>query len=323
MINIDSTLIYQIIAFFVLLVILNRLLYRPVQALLKEREERIEGTLEKAAASDRDLEQSIAEYEKRLKEAAVKGHEERNRIKAEGLAREKELIEAARAAASKELGAMRTEIERGKTSALASLKAEAGALGKDIASRLLDRKVVIALFALVLPFLPTLARAAEEAHHEGGGGGVWKIINFVILVIGVLLAWFKGIKPMLEKRGEEIKKALEDARRAKEEADRKALEFKEKLSLLERKIQDIQQELKMEGEAEKERIISEAEAASAKIAEQAKLAASQEVKKAKEELRQVAAGLAVEMAREVLAGELTPDDQKRLVKDYIDNLRLN
>jgi len=323
MINIDSTLVYQIIAFFVLLVILNRLLYRPVQALLKEREERIEGTLKKAAASEKDLEQGIADYEKRLKEAAVKGHEERNRIKAEGLAREKELIEAARAEASKELGAMRTEIERGKTSALASLKAEAGELGKDIASRLLDRKVVIALFALLLPLLPTLARAAEEAHHEGGGGGVWKIINFVILVIGILLAWFKGIKPMLEKRGEEIKKALEDARRAKDEADKKALEFKEKLSLLERKIQEIQQELKMEGEAEKERIISEAEAAAAKIAEQAKLAASREVKKAKEELRQVAAGLAVEMAREILARELTPDDQKRLVKGYIDDLRLN
>lgn len=323
MINIDITLVYQVIGFFILLVILNRLLYKPVQALLAEREERIAGTLEKAAKSGTDVEQGLADYEKRLKEAAVKGHEQRNKLKQQGLEREKEILDAARVEASKELNTMRGELAESKKSALASLREEAGNISKEIAEKILERKVVITAFAFILPLMPLIAQAAEEAHHEGGGGMGWKIFNFILLVIGILLAWFKGIKPMLENRSTDIRKAIEEARQAKDAADKKALEYREKLSLLEKKIAEIQNELKLEGEAEAERIVKDAEAAAVRIAEQARLTADQELKKAKVELRHEVAGLAVQMAEEILGKELNPDDQKRLVKGYIDNLRLN
>lgn len=323
MIDIDSTLIYQIIGFFILLIILNRFLYKPVQRILKEREERIEGTLKKAAESDKDIEQGLADYEKRLKEAAVKGHEQRNRLRGEGLAREKEILGNARTEASSELGVMKSKLEESKKSALASLTDEAKTISRDIAEKILERKVIITAFVFILPLLPIIAQAAAEGEHHGGGGTGWKIFNFILLVIGVLLAWFKGLKPMLEKRGVEIREAIEEAQRAKDEADRKALEYREKLSLLEKKIQDIQNELKIEGESEKERIIKEAEAAAIRLKEQTKLTAEQELKKAKAEIRQEAANLAVKMAEEILSRELNTDDQKRLVKGYIDELRLN
>jgi F-type H+-transporting ATPase subunit b len=322
MIEINSTLIYQIIGFFFLLIVLNKLLYKPVQKILKEREERIDGTLKKAASTQEEVEGGYADYEQKLKEAAIKGQEQRNKVRAEGLKRETELIDEARKAAALELDGMRGEIEKSTDEAMAGLKIQARSISKDIAEKILERKIAVLLVAFLLPLLPSVVLASSGG--EGGGAATtWKLINFAILVVGVYFAWTKGLKPMLEKRGADIKVALDEAEAAKNAADKLALEYGEKLSLLDARIKEIHTELQLEGEAEKERIITEAGAAAARIAEQVKTTAEQELKKARIEIRREAARLAIDMAEEILTKELKPEDQSRLVRGYIDNLRLN
>lgn len=320
MIALDLTLIFQIVGFFVLLVILNKFLYGPVLNILKEREEKIDGTLKKASEIEKEVENGLVNYDKRIKEAAVKGHEERGKLRQEALDREKAILEAARADASKELTSMRKELEKNKSSALSSLKEEAKNLSKDIAEKVLERKIVVMLLTLGLTLVPAYGFAAEGEH---AGSPTWKIINFIILAAGVYLVWTKAIKGLLEKRGEDIKKALDEARLAKEEADKKADEYRQKLNILDKRVSEIHEELRLEGEAEKKRMIAEAETASVRVKEQAKLAAEQEIKKARLELRKEVAELAVGMAQEILKKELSPADQERLVKGYLNNLRLN
>ena len=117
----------------------------------------------------------------------------------------------------------------------------------------------------------------------------WKIINFVILAVGVYLVWTKAIAKLLAKRSSEIKNAIEEARKAKDAADRNAAEYREKLSLLDRKVAEIHNELKLEGQAEKARIIAEAAKSAEALKAQAKVAAEQEIKKARIEIREEAA----------------------------------
>ncbi len=259
MISLDLTLVFQIIGFFFLLIVLNRFLYNPVLRILKERDEKIGGAIKKAAETEKEVETGLLSYEKRIKEAAVKGHEERNRIRQEGLNREKELLEAARVEAAKELTSMRGELSKSKDSALASLKEESRTISKNIAEKILERKVVLFLIAFGLTaLLPAIVFAqGEHAEGHGGAGETWKIINFVILAVGVYLVWTKAIAGLLNKRSAEIKKAIDDAKEAKDTADRKAAEYKEKLSLLEKRISEIHAGLKLEGEAEKKRIVNQ------------------------------------------------------------------
>lgn len=322
MISLDLTLVYQIIGFFVLLIVLNTFLYRPVQRVLKERDEKIDGTLKKAAQTEKDVVDGLADYDKKIKEAAVKGHEERNRIRQEGLEREKEVLEAARAKASSELAKMRNELASDKNKALGSLKEESKQLSKTIAERILERSVLSILLTIGISLVPALALATEEA-HGGGSGSTWKIINFVILAVGVYLVWTKVIAKQLDGRGAEIKKALDEAQSAKDAADRKAAEYREKLNLLDKRIAEIHNELKLEGEAEKQRIIADSEAAAKKVAEQAKAAAEQELKKARIEIREEVARLSTQLAEEIIKKELKPEDQEKLVRGYLNNLRLN
>lgn len=320
MISIDYTLLIQIIGFFILLVVLNQFLYKPVQRILKEREEKIEGSIKKAAQTDKEIADGIISYGKKLKEAAVKGNEERARIRQEGIEKEKATLEAARAEAFKELTGIRNEIEASKKSAIAGLGTEAKALARDIADKVLEKNV--AVFLILGLLVPSLAFASSEG-GEGGSGMTWKIINFVILAVGVYLVWTKAISGLLTRRGSEIKTAIEEARKARETADRNAAEYREKLAVLDSKVAEIHNELKLEGEAEKARIIAESAKSAEALKAQAKVAAEQEIKKARIEIREEAARLAVQLAEDILKKELSPADQERLVKGYLNNLRLN
>jgi F-type H+-transporting ATPase subunit b len=320
MISIDYTLLIQIIGFFILLMVLNRFLYKPVQNILKEREEKIEGSLKKAAQTDKEIAEGIISYEKKLKEAAVKGNEERARIRQEGVEKEKVALEAARAEAFRELSGIRKEIEASKKSAIAGLGTEAKSLAREIAGKVLERNVVGFLIISIL--IPSLAFASSEGGH-GDTGMTWKIINFVILAVGVYLVWTKAIKGLLAKRGSEINTAIEEAKKAKDAADRNAAEYRAKISILDSKVAEIHNELKLEGEAEKARIIAESAKSAEALKAQAKIAAEQEIKKARIEIREEAARLAVQLAEEILKKEISPADQERLVKGYLNNLRLN
>ncbi|MFQ5428365.1 MAG: hypothetical protein ACE5EZ_05230 [Thermodesulfobacteriota bacterium] len=324
MLTLDLTTIYQIIGFFVLLVILQRLLFKPLLKVMEERESQTGGTAQKAEEIENEVKEGLAAYEKKLLEARLKGNEMRAKLKEEALAEEKKLLEAAGEEASGELSMMRGKIKAEKGSAIKELTAETAAISRNIAGKLIERKLAVILITGFLTSLPLISMAAEHGEEHGGSGlGLWKIINFILLVIGVYLVWTKVINPALDKRSAGIKKALEDAVRLREEAEKAALLYREKLAALETRLASIAEELRLEGEAEKERIINEARAAAARLKEQAKTTAEQEIKKARLEIRGEVAELAVKMARELLEKELRPEDQQRLIKDYISNLRLN
>ncbi len=320
MISLDHTILFQVVGFFVLLFILNRFLYTPLLKVLKERDERTGGTLKKASELEREVEEGLASYERKIKDATVKGYEEINRLRQEALAGEKAMVEAARSEMTDRLSEMRVKIDASKAGALTALKEESKTLSKSIAEKILEKKLAVILLMFML--MPALVRAAEEGEKGGGSDLIYKLINFVVMAIGAYIVWKKAIKGLLAKKGENIKKALEDAKNAKEAADARAAEYRQKLSLLEKRIEELHLELKAEGEAEKSRILREAEEAVKKIKEQAKFASEQELKKAKMEIKKEVAVLAVALAEELLKKELTPADQEKLIKGYLENLKL-
>ncbi len=322
MISLDITLIYPIFGFLILLLILNRLLFGPLIKVLKERDERIAGATRKAAETEKSVEKGLLDYEKRIKEATAKGYEERNRLLGEALEREKEILDSSMASAAEELAGMRARIEESKKSALSTLIKDSVAISREMAEKILERKVIIMLLTLGLCALPALGLSAEGEHHEGGGK-LWLTINFVVLVIGIYILWIKVLRGLLDKRASDIKKAMEDANAAKEAAERKSAEYREKLSLLEKRIAEIQESLRAEGEAEKKRILAEAEDGAKKFKEQARAAAEQEVKKARIEIRGEITEIVASLTEEILKKELKNEDQKRIIKGYLDNLRLN
>ena len=134
-----------------------------------------------------------------------------------------------------------------------------------------------------------------------------------------LLAYFvtKPIRNGLKARREEIAKTLADAEAAKAAAEAKYLEYSEKLAKATEEIETLTASIRHDGEVEREKILAAAQEMAVKIEQEADNKASSVVAKARTELREEAARLAVELAEDMLKKQVSAEDQKRLVDEYM------
>ncbi|MEK7829415.1 MAG: ATP synthase F0 subunit B [Deltaproteobacteria bacterium] len=141
MIDIDITFLYQIAGFIALYFILNTLLYKPVLNTLEERYKKGKGKKKEALDLETGLRKRLLDYENRLNEAKVKAQEEQLRLKQEGLDKERDILENARKNSQAGFLETKTKLEEEARSALSRLKEESKTISKDIAEKILNRKV--------------------------------------------------------------------------------------------------------------------------------------------------------------------------------------
>ncbi len=178
------------------------------------------------------------------------------------------------------------------------------------------------LLAVLVLAVATVCMAAE-----GGEGGssriwdmVWRIVNFIILfaILWKLLA--DKIKKYFSDRRIEIAEMIDTADKARTEAEKQFADYRSRLQNIDRDIQEIRDAIMGELEGEKQRIIKEGKAVAERIIEQAKWSAEQEIIKAKNSLRNQVVDMAGDMASGLVTNSMTPEDQKRLIEEYLDKV---
>jgi F-type H+-transporting ATPase subunit b len=137
----DWTLLVQLLNFLILMFILNKVLIKPIMAILRERENVFENLKEKAQTSKKQLEEGEAEAQNSRTEVLKSGVKVLNTLKGEGQVREKELLEGAQKEASQRLDAAKKALEGDLAAAKGDLELQARNLGITIASKLLGRSL--------------------------------------------------------------------------------------------------------------------------------------------------------------------------------------
>ena len=89
---------------------------------------------------------------------------------------------------------------------------------------------------------------------------------------------------------------------------------------LDAEIESIRQLAQERAETERERILTDAEAAAERIRNDARAAIDQELRRAREQLREDASDLAIELAGERLREQITDSDRSRLLDEFIDRI---
>ncbi len=191
----------------------------------------------------------------------------------------------------------------------------------DTTSRIKTLTRIAALLALLLvPVVAIASGGGGESHVDSGvliKDFAYRCFNFA-LMIGLLVYFVrKPLRNGLRSRREEIEKTLADAQEAKEAAEAKYREYSEKLEKATEEIAEISASIRREGELERNKILAHAKEMAAKVVEEADAKAANAVAKAKADLRQEAAHLAVELAEELVKKEFAADDQQRLVSEYM------
>jgi F-type H+-transporting ATPase subunit b len=160
---------------------------------------------------------------------------------------------------------------------------------------------------------------------EGRGGFpidvLWQIIAFILLAGFLARILKKPTLAFLAKRKEEIRDSLTQAKKKENEAHRLFEEWEKRLAFLGQEIRELHESIKREGETERERINGRAQEEGDRILKQAQVIASQEVKKAQASLRKEMVDLSVEWAETLLKKTIQPQDQERLVKEYIGRMK--
>jgi len=97
MISLDYSLGFQIINFLLLILVLNRLLYRPIMGIIDTRTKKFEASEAEINRLQETVEQKASAYEEKLRLARASAVEHNNGIIRQGAEEAKELIAAARA----------------------------------------------------------------------------------------------------------------------------------------------------------------------------------------------------------------------------------
>jgi F-type H+-transporting ATPase subunit b len=165
------------------------------------------------------------------------------------------------------------------------------------------------------------AAGGAAAHHEPSiGEVVYPAINF-ILYAGVLYYFVLPlVRNFLRSRHAEIVAAIDQAAAKKQRAEALVREYRAKLAGLEQETQAIRALLREEGEREKARLLREARTMGDKTREDARFLAEVEVKTARQDIIEEMARRAEAMARELVQRNISPTDQSRLVREFIQQI---
>ena len=140
-INLDRSLIVQVLNFLLLLFILWWFLYRPFVAKMEERTQAIKKSLEDAQAARAEAQRQQEEYRARLKAAHAEAQAIREAALKEAAEAQQRLVEAARQEAARIVESGRAEIEQDVRRAKAELRREVGGLAIAVAERLIGKSL--------------------------------------------------------------------------------------------------------------------------------------------------------------------------------------
>ncbi len=168
--------------------------------------------------------------------------------------------------------------------------------------------------------------AAEGGVHHGVTSTqiknlIWWTVNFLVLIFLLYKLLKKPVVNFFRTRKENILKEYEELLAKKKEAEAKYLELQERIKRLKEEAEAIYQNYIEQGMKEKERILEEARLQAERIKEQAQLYIAQEMEKAKEKLKVELAEESVKLAEEILRRNITPEDQKRLFKEVLEQIK--
>ena len=141
MIDIDKSLLIQIINFVVLLIVLNFILFKPIRQVMEEREQGISASFGDAKSAQDRVTSLLDSYNASLAEAKQKATTAYNTLYQQGLDAQRDMIAAERAKGSEMMDKARAEITAASTAARADLRKEAERLSQEITSKLLGRAV--------------------------------------------------------------------------------------------------------------------------------------------------------------------------------------
>jgi F-type H+-transporting ATPase subunit b len=162
-----------------------------------------------------------------------------------------------------------------------------------------------------------VAAPAAAAGGEGIESLFYPTLNILLLLAVLLYFARKPMQTFFADRRSVIETEIADAAELQRRAEQRYAQWHRKLVDLDEELETIRRTARERAEAERARILEDAQVSADRIRSDASLAIEQELRRAKERLREEAADLAVELADGMLRQRVTSEDRERLIDEFI------
>ena len=152
--------------------------------------------------------------------------------------------------------------------------------------------------------------------------GIYGFVTGLLLIQVYLIKrfLFKPINEMLDKRKAKADAEIQDAVKAKEEAQAMKAEYEKNMQEAKEKANDIVLTAQKTAAVQSEEMLKEASSQVTAMKEKAEKDIAQERRKAVNEIKGEIGGMAVEIAGKVIEREINEEDHTKLINDFIENV---
>lgn len=141
MIQLDYSILYQIVLFIVLWVILNKLLFQPYLHLLNEREHKTTGAQHDSADLEHEGGKLKAQYDEKIAQGQAAGYAAKEALQLDGRQQREKILTQAREQAAASLEQVRQDVASAMEQEKRLAAAEVGVVAADMVNKVLGRRV--------------------------------------------------------------------------------------------------------------------------------------------------------------------------------------
>lgn len=141
MINIDGSLLVQIINFLLLIWILNKVLYKPIREIILKRKQKVDGLSNGIKESEADAAKQDTAYHSGIRDARAKGLKEKEAIVDVAREEERAIVDKINAKAQAELAQVKDKIVSEAKAVREDLEKEVDSFADAIGQKILGREV--------------------------------------------------------------------------------------------------------------------------------------------------------------------------------------
>jgi F-type H+-transporting ATPase subunit b len=193
-------------------------------------------------------------------------------------------------------------------------------------------RTVHALFATTgfMALSGAVAWAEEAAAPPPGEGSqipptdwglqIWTLVAFVVLLVLLAKFAFKPIAQALDRRGESIKKSIEEAEKQRADAKKLMDDYQKQLADARNEAGKIIEEARQLGERVRKEVVDKSNAEASAAVQRAQEEIQRQKEKGIQEMKDTVAALSIQIASRVIEKELDEATHRQLVENLIKDL---
>jgi F-type H+-transporting ATPase subunit b len=184
--------------------------------------------------------------------------------------------------------------------------------------------------ALTLVAVSGAVAWAQEASPPPGEGSqlpptdwglqIWTLVSFVVLLVLLSKFAFKPIAQALDRRGETIKKSIEEAEKQRAEAKKSMDDYQKQLAEARAEANKIIEEARGLGETVRKEVVEKANSEASAAVQRAQEEIQRQKEKGIQEMKDTVASLSVQIASRVIEKEVNEATHRQLIDSLIKDL---